>query len=150
MFLSHNTLTEMQISPKNWMMLRSPFLLKFCTRKVDYWYVLPLIFSNYNLFSFFFFGGTGVWTQGFMLWKVGASLLEARLPIVISSFSNKSIVKKVSWHLFTKNVKIRKWSLYGLPSVFVSCCLRVFAVIASIRCIRQNKTTSLHSSWNIK
>lgn len=32
--------------------------------------------------------------------------------------------------------------------MLVSCCLRVFAVMASIRCIRQKRTMSLHSSWN--
>lgn len=32
------------------------------------------------------------------------------------------------------------------PSVLVSCCLKVLAVMANILCIRQNRTTSLHSS----
>lgn len=34
-----------------------------------------------------------------------------------------------------------------LPSVLVSCCRRVLAVMTSILWILQNRTTSLHSNW---
>lgn len=34
------------------------------------------------------------------------------------------------------------------PSVLVSCCRSVLAVISSILWILQNRTTSLHSSWD--
>lgn len=43
--------------------------------------------------------------------------------------------------------ELRVQTSHFLPSVLVSCCRRVLAVMTSIRWILQNRTTSLHSNW---